>query len=171
MSTRARSTDPETSHWAADAVNLRDNQREVLAALCGGGPRPHESLVAYMRNELRSLQTASGIRTRCHELVEAGHVQWSGRYAVTTTGQRTRVWECVHCANQPVRVPTTSGRVITRTPRPLPDPVSTAGTIKVKKRSGRASSEEARQAALAESRARRDAHRARKAERAASTGT
>jgi len=90
---KARNTDPQTSHEAADSVkDITATQEYVLKAL--RKPRNDSELV----EAFRSLRTApraseSGIRSRRSELVNLGLVVDSGRRIKTPAGRNSIVWE------------------------------------------------------------------------------
>ena len=85
---RARRTDPETSHRAADSNNTRDSRAVVLAAF-------HERL-NFADHELVEFLAASGytpsrIRTARHDLSEDGLLMQAGE-SKTPSGRSCRVW-------------------------------------------------------------------------------
>jgi hypothetical protein len=96
----ARATDPHTSHEAAASVageRLRASQQAVLVEL---SRRPH-GLTDVELVELYALaaeigrvprQSPSGIRSRRHELVEAGLVVDTGVRIKLDSGRRAIVW-------------------------------------------------------------------------------
>jgi hypothetical protein len=87
----ARSTDPETSHDAADSVrNIRASQIAVLA-LFMAGPATDEQLAE--RAKARRLRISpSGLRSRRSELVRMGMVVDTGERERTYSNRRTIVW-------------------------------------------------------------------------------
>ena len=97
---RARRTDPETSHEAAESIGelqKRERQIAILQLLRSLKKATHRTLVrAYVR-EMREgtlpLQSTSGIRTRCSELRDAGLVRDSGEREVLPSNRRAIVWE------------------------------------------------------------------------------
>lgn len=101
MSTLVRSTDPDTSHEAAESVSdkVRVTQGAVLACLKAIGPaNDTELIVRYMdaaKRHLVPLQSASGIRTRRAELVRQGLVFDTGQRDVLRSGRRSIVWAAV----------------------------------------------------------------------------
>lgn len=94
---KARRTDPDTSHAAASSVHdLRQRQAAVLFALRAIGPSTDEKLVArYDRIFPAIPQSPSGLRTRRHELVTAGLVEWAGTKQPLASGRMARVWRVV----------------------------------------------------------------------------
>jgi len=89
----ARRTDPETSHEAAASVeNLRASQHAVWALLREIGPSTDEELAEAVRQSPRFLISPSGLRTRRHELVDAGLVHDTGQRKILATGRRAVVW-------------------------------------------------------------------------------
>ncbi len=104
---RARRTDPETSHAAArsfDLYTLRNSQRAVLAVFERFPPGMTDSdlLIEYRRyrdtpgvhisDVHMPRQSASGLRTRRHELVTVGLLVDSGRRERLHGGRRSIVW-------------------------------------------------------------------------------
>jgi hypothetical protein len=93
---RARTTDPETSHLAAESVAVRQNQIYVYQVLHQLGPSTDEWLVycypQYMRDHQ---QSPSGIRTRRKELCRKGLVRWTGEKVRGKTNRLMRVWVVV----------------------------------------------------------------------------
>ena len=90
---RARRTDPETSHAAARSVrSLTDRQAAVLQIISVQGPiHDHALVIAYADTDL-PLQSESGIRTRRKELVDRGWVIDSGHRAVLPSGRKAIIW-------------------------------------------------------------------------------
>lgn len=93
---RTRSTDPATSHQAAATVHMNGRHAAVLDSFRRHGPMTDEQLhVAYERDvEDHGVpaQSDSGLRTRRHELVEAGLLVDSGERAPTVAGRDAIVW-------------------------------------------------------------------------------
>lgn len=102
---RARTTDPGTSHAAAQSVKpkLRDKQQLVLQCMkhrCEpAGVTDTDLVLAYQRwcsqSEFPPRQSESGIRTRRKELVDAGLVRDTGRRERLPSGRQAIVWEVV----------------------------------------------------------------------------
>lgn len=97
---RARPTDPATSHAAAKSLRaqeLRRNLEAVLSLIEKHGPMDDVELVdryvEAVAAETLHVQSPSGIRTRRHELVEAGRLRDSGRKTRLETGRYAIVWE------------------------------------------------------------------------------
>lgn len=97
---RARGTDPWTSHAAARSIEveaLRASQQAVLDCFASHGPMHHERLIEIYGAEYRERawppQSVSGLRTRTHELVEAGVVMNSGRVIRLASGRRSIIWK------------------------------------------------------------------------------
>lgn len=88
---RARRTDPITSHEAAASVKVRRSQEQVLAVIGKYGPCTHEQLIKHVKAAGITM-TDSGVRSRCHELVEAGLVVDTGEKGLTQAGRKTTVW-------------------------------------------------------------------------------
>lgn len=95
---RARRTDPATSHDAARSIKaaaLRASQEAVLKFLRRHGPATDVELVEGYPEWARALhppQSPSGLRTRRHELVEAGAVVDTGDRAELPSGRKAIVW-------------------------------------------------------------------------------
>lgn len=89
---RARNTDPQTSHTAAESVtNLTHTQATILRVL--KRPRTDTQLIeAFRRLKRAPLASESGIRSRRAELVEKGLVVDSGQRGVTPFNRRSIVW-------------------------------------------------------------------------------
>jgi hypothetical protein len=114
---RARRTDPTTSHEAAASVtDLTAKQAAVLDVLGAIGPATDEALVReYERRRRFAIdlapswgrgyrpppedilpeQSASGIRTRRSELVDAGRVRAVDHEGRTASGRRSTRWAVV----------------------------------------------------------------------------
>ena len=90
---RARTTDPKTSHDAAESVReVTATQDYVLRAL--RRPRTDVELVEAYRNfKIAPKASESGLRTRRSELVRQGLVRDSGRRVVLDSGRAAIVWE------------------------------------------------------------------------------
>ena len=94
---RARRTDPDTSHAAADSVHdLRASQAAVLwvLTLLGGRATDEQIADAYTPDyPRRPQQSPSGLRTRRRDLVDRGVVRDSGERVRLRTGRQAIVWE------------------------------------------------------------------------------
>ena len=89
---RARTTDPMTSHLAADSVdNITETQRYILR--CLKLPRTDvELLSAYTNYKTAPRASESGIRSRRAELVDRGLVVDTGRRVRLDSGRFAIVW-------------------------------------------------------------------------------
>jgi hypothetical protein len=89
--TRARLTDPGTSHEAAaSTVQTSAHQRRlVILALEAAGPMTADEIDAY----LRWRPTTAG--RRLHELRQVGMIRTTGVTKPTRSGRRAEVWELV----------------------------------------------------------------------------
>ena len=96
---RARNTDPQTSHDAAESVKRIEEQRRAIFALLDGTPMCDERLIklyeAVWKYEGYPAPTPSGIRTRRHELVQRGLVEATGLKERMKTGGWGIVWRVV----------------------------------------------------------------------------
>ena len=95
---RARAGDPGTSHQAAASATERtitEMHGRILRLLDVMGPCTDERLAAWYADQFDDPFTPSGLRTRRHELVEMGRVEWTGDTARLTTGRQGRVWRLV----------------------------------------------------------------------------
>jgi hypothetical protein len=90
---KARNTDPETSHEAADSVKeVTLTQEYVMKAL--RRPRNDIEIVeAYRSFKTAPRASESGIRSRRAELVDSGFVADSGKRVKTPSGRWSIVWE------------------------------------------------------------------------------
>lgn len=111
---RARQGDPWTSHAAARSIppdKLRASQRAVLQCFETAGPMHHERLVKVYtaRQEAGGwpMQSVSGLRTRTHELVEAGYLRNSGKVVVLPSRRKSIVWEVNSRPEPPTLAPAT----------------------------------------------------------------
>jgi len=86
----ARGSDPETSHEAAESVAVTRGQQIVLECFTSMGVpmADHEAYALPLIGKL----SPSGFRSRRAELVAKGKLEFSGRYAVTPSGRKTRIW-------------------------------------------------------------------------------
>jgi hypothetical protein len=99
-SPRARRSDPETSHEAADSNDLNGSQAWVLHLIRTYGPLDDVTLcdeheVALDRNDDVTPWTDQRIRSARHELVERGLVEWAGIWKIRPGHRRARVWQAV----------------------------------------------------------------------------
>ena len=94
--TRARATDPETSHQAAESVrgNLRESQETVLELFRTWGPMTDHTMVRKA-DKLSVRQSPSGLRSRRAELVAMGLLEHTGGWQELPSGRKARVWRLV----------------------------------------------------------------------------
>jgi hypothetical protein len=92
---RARTSDPETSHEAAESVQVLENQVRVYQVLSQLGPSTDEWLVYCYPQYMSHQQSPSGIRTRRKELCRKGLVRWTGEKVRGRTNRLMRVWAVV----------------------------------------------------------------------------
>ena len=91
---RARAGDPDTSHQAAASITERtitEMHRHIVRILQMGPATDERIADRYLAQY--GLTSPSGLRTRRHELVEMGRVEWTGDTAKLTTGRQGRVWK------------------------------------------------------------------------------
>lgn len=92
---RARSTDPATSHAAAQSVtNATDLQRTVLELLKKHGPSTDMELAQRHADDTDEPASPSGLRTRRAELTEAGLVYDTNERRLSPSGRSCVVWAC-----------------------------------------------------------------------------
>lgn len=98
----ARQSDPETSRQAAESIvpHIRQSQMAVLDVIRrypDGLSLEHlvEEYRSYSRNYTHGIpmQSDSGIRTRCRELVTLGFVEDSGERTTTASNRKAVVWK------------------------------------------------------------------------------
>lgn len=100
---RARNTDPDTSHRAADSVKRITETQEAIADLMRHIGRPMTDTEIAVRyadwrqhfGKVIPRSSPSGLRTRRSELVERKVVRDSGRREVLPSGRRAILWEIV----------------------------------------------------------------------------
>lgn len=88
-----RRDDPQTSHEAAQSVDLTRGQRIVYDILRQHGPMTDEQLVhivSFNRGEFRL--SDSGARTRRSELARDGYVVDTGKRSKTAANRDSIVW-------------------------------------------------------------------------------
>ena len=93
--TKARNTDPHTSHAAAASVTqetLTQTQTLVLQTLQTHGPLTDEQLCMRIADDQQQPVSVSGVRTRRSELAAAGRVVDTGTRVPTRTGRQAIVW-------------------------------------------------------------------------------
>ena len=87
----ARTTDPETSHEAAQSVtNITPLKQEILQRLMT--PMTDADLIEVIRTSSRLIVTESGVRSRRSELVQAGLVKDTGARVKLATWRSAIVW-------------------------------------------------------------------------------
>jgi hypothetical protein len=93
---RARRTDPETSHEAADRVaNVKQCRLRIMVILNEEKEGlTHKELIEEFQMRGWNL-SHSGVRGRCRELVDSGLVRDSGRCRLSQYNRRMIVWEAV----------------------------------------------------------------------------
>ena len=93
---RARRTDPVTSFWAAQGVDVNRRQGMVLSAFIGLEKATQDDLIARAR-ELYGDVAESTIRTGCSELEQMSPplVEWSGEYGTSARGGKARLYRRV----------------------------------------------------------------------------
>ena len=87
--TRARRTDPDTSHEAISADSCTGSLLEVMDLLTEFGPMADHELVTAHAGFTYSPQR---LRTARSELADAGLVEFTGIYRLTPSKRRARVW-------------------------------------------------------------------------------
>lgn len=90
----ARNTDPETSHTAAESVNVGRTKRLVLQTLntiicLGCEPVTADELTAIIRDNGHPV-SASGVRSRLAEMVREGIVLVADTDGYTASGRKCR---------------------------------------------------------------------------------
>ena len=80
--------------------DLTPNQKAVLRHLRIFGPMTDEKLVETYQPRVGGcvpvpVQAPSGLRTRRHELVEAGFVGWTGAERITRFGKKAQEWRAL----------------------------------------------------------------------------
>lgn len=90
---RARATDPQTSHDAGDSVkDITETQAFILRVL-RKKPRTDSQLIeAYRNYKYAPMASESGIRSRRSELVRSGEVADTGIKMVLPSGRNSIVW-------------------------------------------------------------------------------
>lgn len=94
-SPRARRTDYETSHEAADTNDVEGSRAEVLTILDAGPQDDFQIWEAHDRAVHRfggPRYTPQRLRTARSELVREGRVEFTGIYHLSPSNRRTRVW-------------------------------------------------------------------------------
>jgi hypothetical protein len=97
---KARITDPETSHEAGASLgDVSITQARVLSLFREDGELTDLQLeTRYLTRALTGgwpYQTPQSLRSRRAELVTQGRVEFTGQYGVSPTGRRARIWKAV----------------------------------------------------------------------------
>jgi hypothetical protein len=93
MMSRARATDPKTSHDAGDAVSdITETKAYILRVLGKKARNDSELLECYRAYRRAPIASDSGIRSRRSELVKAGKVIDTGQRVVLRSGRLSIVW-------------------------------------------------------------------------------
>lgn len=87
----ARSSDPSTSHGAADQAKELQARHQMIIVAC---LKQHGSL-SKDGIAARTMLTGVAVARRCTELERAGLIRDTGRKAKSTAGRDERVWEAV----------------------------------------------------------------------------
>ena len=88
----ARSTDPHTSHEAADSVTrIKETQRLILDVL-QFGTKTDTDIINAIRQVYGEVASDSGIRSRRAELVKSGLVKDTGARVKLPSGRHSIVW-------------------------------------------------------------------------------
>lgn len=90
----ARTTDPSTSHEAADSAD-RNGAKFVVRLLLDGKPMADHEMVAEFERFLGSWPikyTPQRLRTARHELTDSHVIEFTGIYRLTPSGRRAQVW-------------------------------------------------------------------------------
>lgn len=94
---RARRTDPQTSHDAADKVeHISRVQTVILLILWTRGPMTDPQIEEHYNSRVADgtapMHSGSGLRTRRKELVDKGHIKATGRKVKLDSGRYATVW-------------------------------------------------------------------------------
>lgn len=98
----ARQSDPDTSHAAAESItkdSITEAQIGILILLCEFGPATDEEIALHWFKEGRGKISASGLRTRRHELHLKGYVKADG-YATLASGNYGTMWAITESGTQ-----------------------------------------------------------------------
>jgi hypothetical protein len=92
---KARKTDPQTSHDAADSVNnITETKRHILKML--RTPKCDDQLIGMWKASKGSPEASeSGIRSRRAELVREGRVVDTGKRIQLASGRFAIIWKAV----------------------------------------------------------------------------
>lgn len=94
---RARRTDPQTSHDAADKVkHITRVQTVILLILWAKGPMTDPQIAEHYHEQVASgsapNHSESGLRTRRKELVDSGYIVATGEKRRLDSGRYAQVW-------------------------------------------------------------------------------
>lgn len=94
---RARNSDPDTSHEAADSVeDVLATQGLVVDLLVEYGPMTDKAIwMLFVRKHGIGVASESGVRTRRSELVRKRYVVNTGEKVTLGSGRRAIVWGLV----------------------------------------------------------------------------
>lgn len=98
MNAKARTTDPHTSHDAAESVQNMTEKREAILHIfkVRSSMTDFELMEVYQEmQEFLPVQSESGIRTRRSELVQMGFLKDSGERKPNENGRSCVVWTLV----------------------------------------------------------------------------
>lgn len=87
---RARKTDPLTSWWAANGVDVNRSEALVLVALIQG-PATSDDLWERIIEAGHTI-TSQRVRTALSDMEKRGLAEPNGEYGMTLNGGRSRVW-------------------------------------------------------------------------------
>lgn len=95
LNPRARITDPDTSHLAADTVvNVTELHQAIYTIILHHGPIDDTTIYPMVRKWINA--SDSSVRTRRHELVEMGYVrEFKGAHGESDFGRATTLWNAV----------------------------------------------------------------------------
>lgn len=91
----ARSTDPETSHEAAESIPskaITQQKQRILSLLAVRGALTDQE-IADSYSPLWPAPTDQSLRSRRSELVTDGFVEFSGDYGLTSHNGKSRKWQ------------------------------------------------------------------------------
>jgi hypothetical protein len=90
---KARSSDPQTSHDAADSVKDVTATQSFIVRVLSRRARTDTQLIEAYRNYVKAPKASdSGIRSRRSELVALGVVADTGKRVVLPSGRSSIVW-------------------------------------------------------------------------------
>ena len=88
-----RISDPETSFDAAASVKPEETRaiyKQLITVLGDHGPLTDEGIAHYVEAGAAS---PSGLRTRRHELLATGYIEYAGYKKPLATGRKSRCWQ------------------------------------------------------------------------------